>query len=197
MKKYNNMTILWLVILIVISLSTAYGWFLQNSSAGVTGLSAKVEGWNIIFGENNTTNGTVSLALNEPIYPGMETREIEVPISNNGSMNAELDCSIKKITLFNKYEVNISNAEPTPFVVEIDYDENILGGSQGNCTIKFSWPFDSTTGEQYTLKNKQTGQMENYTKDSFDTLLANTALSWELTNGKMVEIEVELIAKQA
>jgi len=92
----------------------------------------------------------------ERIYPGMETFERIVEVSNRGEMTAQLDYEIESLKIMDEYyevgqsgltssavETRMANNYPFTILIEKN-DANLTPGSgTGYFKITVSWPYES------------------------------------------------------
>lgn len=184
MKKDSNITIFLLIVVTLIIIFTSYGWFIQNEEVSVS-LEGNIDTWDIKFeyGTEEIESNEYTIELGD-IYPGI-TLEKKIVITNEGSIPAVLECNLKKITIFGT-EYDLNNV---PFEISSTFENegslNANGGTN-TCTITFKWIYEET-GAQYTIDGK------TYTKDEFDTYLADNATS----STDDVKITVELTAQSS
>lgn len=90
-------------VLFFVFASTAFAWFIYNKTVDV-GLGAHVKSWKVYLGDDEEGD-TYVIELSD-LYPGMATIEGEqIPITNDGEMDANVSIQIKSLKLFGVEQV--------------------------------------------------------------------------------------------
>ena len=187
LKKIQIKNILILIALLVFN---SYAWFLYATRAS-SSLDVHISSWNVEFtlGEDETvTNILIEV---ERIYPGMEKFIKEITVKNKGEIKAHLDYRINYLKIMEEeFRVgeDITSEEleekiktEYPFKINVSKDETALvsGTGEGKFTVTVEWAFESGDDEADTVWGNKA--YEYYSKN---------------TEGKIIEIELELIANQ-
>lgn len=187
LKKIQIKNILILIALLVFN---SYAWFLYATRAS-SSLDVHISSWNVEFtlGEDETvTNILIEV---ERIYPGMEKFVKEITVKNKGEIKAHLDYRINYLKIMEEeFRVgeDITSEEleekiktEYPFKINVSKDETALvsGTGEGKFTVTVEWAFESGDDEADTVWGNKA--YEYYSKN---------------TEGKIIEIELELIANQ-
>lgn len=179
-----------IVILILLIVFNTYAWFIYATKVS-SQITVHISSWNVQFsvGEDETVTNIV-IAVDR-IYPGMETVEKNVTVTNKGEIKAKLSYNIMSLTVLDEYYkvgenitaeelLNKINTE-YPFKINIFKDDSQLldGTGEGTFKVTVEWPFESGN-------------------DELDTEWGNKAYDYYTQNvdTKSVEIELMLIAQQ-
>jgi len=153
-KRVNLRTLLVLVLLLA---ANSYAWFIYNTKVDV-GLSARVQGWSIIFTTGETDISEMVEYDIAAMYPGMETYRQSISVNNRGDTKAVLSHEIISVSIMGeKFYVNqpYSSEELLhrlatyyPFKINMFYTNGELapdGISIWNLDV--SWAFESGDDE--------------------------------------------------
>lgn len=187
LKKIQIKNILILIALLVFN---SYAWFLYATRAS-SSLDVHISSWNVEFSLGEDETVTNILIEVERIYPGMEKFIKEITVKNKGEIKAHLDYRINYLKIMEEeFRVgeNITSEEleekiktEYPFKINVSKDETALvsGTGEGKFTVTVEWAFESGDDEADTVWGNKA--YEYYSKN---------------TEGKIIEIELELIANQ-
>lgn len=187
LKKIQIKNILILIVLLVFN---SYAWFIYATRAN-SSLDVHISSWNVEFllGEEETfTNVLIEV---EQIYPGMEKFVKNITVRNKGEIKAHLDYHINYLKImgdefrvgenitYEELEEKIKTEYPFKINVSKEEHELVSGTGEGKFTVTVEWPFESGN-------------------DEADTVWGNRAYEYNIANpnGKIMEIELELTAKQ-
>ena len=187
LKKIQIKNILILIALLVFN---SYAWFLYATRAS-SSLDVHISSWNVEFSLGEDETVTNILIEVERIYPGMEKFIKEITVKNKGEIKAHLDYRINYLKIMEEeFRVgeDITSEEleekiktEYPFKINVSKDETALvsGTGEGKFTVTVEWAFESGDDEADTVWGNKA--YEYYSKN---------------TEGKIIEIELELIANQ-
>lgn len=187
LKKIQIKNILILIALLVFN---SYAWFLYATRAS-SSLDVHISSWNVEFSLGEDETVTNILIEVERIYPGMEKFVKEITVKNKGEIKAHLDYRINYLKIMEEeFRVgeDITSKEleekiktEYPFKINVSKDETALvsGTGEGKFTVTVEWAFESGDDEADTVWGNKA--YEYYSKN---------------TEGKIIEIELELIANQ-
>ena len=187
LKKIKIKNIILLIFLLIFN---TYAWFLFVSKVS-SGLAVHVSAWSVEFTTNEGAIESEMVIEVDTIYPGMETFEQVINVTNRGEIKAELEYEIKSLTIMGESFVvdeNITQEEleekikteyPFKINVEKEQEQLVAGTGPGYFKVTVEWPFES--GD-----------------DELDTTWGNKAYEYYAANpdGKSIEIAIKLIAKQ-
>ncbi len=131
------------IVLFFIMASTAFAWFVYNKTVDV-GMGAHVKSWKVYIGDDEEGD-TYEIDLSD-LYPGMNTIDgDEIPINNEGEMDANVTIQIKSLKLFGVTQ--IAGAPGASCDSRIDHnDPNFV------CDYTVSQDVYGTNGTQYTIE---------------------------------------------
>lgn len=157
LKKIKLRTLILLIVLLSFS---SYSWMIFSSRVS-TGITAHVTAWRFDFSHGDTAISEEIIFDVEQIYPGMNDYYFSVKVTNNGELDGELSCEIKKIVVLGKtYEISSSFSSSeleNMMLTDFPFSLNVsVAGNNGNVipvgeskdvNVVLSWPFDSGNDE--------------------------------------------------
>lgn len=156
-KKYAKINILSIFFIAASFISITLAWFAYS---GLTDVSTEigVKAWYIKFDKKVESNNIV-ISLND-VYPGMETKNEKIKISNLGDSDAQIKYSILSARILND-ELDNSNSlqledalsHDYPFHIDISLKKDFAsaGGDESEFMVSVSWPLDSNQDELDSL----------------------------------------------
>ena len=172
-KRVRKSTIF---LLIFALMANAFAWFIYSDKVSGT-ITTGVKSWKINFKEDgadliNDIEFKVDWA-----YPGMETYEKEVSITNVGQLKASLKYEITYVRIFDEVYSNDTYSSDEiisilnsnyPFKIIFSIDNEALGtGQTTNFGFKLSWPYESGNDELDTTYGKKADDFnDNYPEQS-------------------------------
>jgi len=86
------------IVLFFVFASTTFAWFIYNKTVDL-GMGAHVKSWKVFLGDDDEGD-TYEIELSD-LYPGMTAIDgEEIPVTNDGEMDATVSIQIKSLTLF-------------------------------------------------------------------------------------------------
>ena len=152
-----------ILVLIILLAFNAYAWFVYTTKVSMD-LTAHVSSWDVEFAsaEGGVTSHVEVVV--ERVYPGMETFERVINVTNKGDVNAELSYEIQSAKIMDEYyeigqivdgaaltsgdiENILNNNYPFSITIETDQTNIQAVNGTGTYTITVAWPFESGDDE--------------------------------------------------
>ncbi len=179
-KRVRKSTIF---LLIFALMANAFAWFIYSDKVSGT-ITTGVKSWKINFKEDGADLTNDIEFKVDWAYPGMETYEKEVSITNVGQLKASLKYEITYVRIFDEEYSNtnytsdeIINILDTkyPFKVVFTIDNPSIGtGQTTSFGFKLSWPYESGA-------------------DELDTTYGKKAAAYKEENNSKSEIEIKAV----
>lgn len=152
-KKFKRRLRLRTLFFLAIALScNTFAWFIYISKVE-NSITAKVREWKVSFDVNGSNvSQSIELAV-DSLYPGMETVNQVLNVSNNGETPARISYEVleAKILGDNLKNYNLTDdeileklANDYPFTIDfVSSNDEITSRSLETITISVSWPYES------------------------------------------------------
>lgn len=160
-NRVRKSTVFFLVFALM---ANAFAWFIYSNKVSGT-ITTGVKSWKINFKEDGAdlTNNIEFKA--DWAYPGMETYEKKVSITNAGQLKASLKYEITYAKIFDEEYSNENYSSDEiikildtkyPFKIKFTIDnQSIETGQTANFGFKLSWPYESGNDELDTTYGKK------------------------------------------
>ncbi len=150
-KRIKPTTLLFLVLTLS---ANVFAWFIYSTRVD-SSITAHVKAWNVDFVVGNTT---LSQQVNfdiETVYPGMETYQKTISVTNSGETSATLSYEILSASVLGVvYNVgpsltseqllyNLENNYPLQISFDVTNPTVNANGGQSSFVLTVSWPYES------------------------------------------------------
>lgn len=149
------------ILLLALTLScNTFAWFVYNSKVS-NSLTTSVKAWRVAFeNEDNELIEYVEFKIDN-IYPGMQTYENSITITNEGEMDAVISYELEEVKILN--DTYNSSTIPSdqlinmvrndyPFKIEFTTSSPTISANTGveQFIVTVSWPYESGNDEEDT-----------------------------------------------
>ena len=160
-KRVRKSTVFFLVFALM---ANAFAWFIYSNKVSGT-ITTGVKSWKINFKEDGADlTNNIEFKV-DWAYPGMETYEKKVSITNAGQLKASLKYEITYAKIFDEEYSNENYSSDKiikildtkyPFKITFTIDnQSIETGQTTNFGFKLSWPYESGNDELDTTYGKK------------------------------------------
>ncbi|MDD6323454.1 MAG: hypothetical protein PUA73_02465 [Bacilli bacterium] len=160
-KRVRKSTVFFLVFALM---ANAFAWFIYSNKVSGT-ITTGVKSWKINFKEDGADlTNNIEFKV-DWAYPGMETYEKKVSITNAGQLKASLKYEITYAKIFDEEYSNENYSSDEiikildtkyPFKITFTIDnQSIETGQTTNFGFKLSWPYESGNDELDTTYGKK------------------------------------------
>lgn len=160
-NRVRKSTVFFLVFALM---ANAFAWFIYSNKVSGT-ITTGVKSWKINFKEDGADlTNNIEFKV-DWAYPGMETYEKKVSITNVGQLKASLKYEITYAKIFDEEYSNENYSSDEiikildtkyPFKIKFTIDnQSIETGQTANFGFKLSWPYESGNDELDTTYGKK------------------------------------------
>lgn len=160
-NRVRKSTVFFLVFALM---ANAFAWFIYSNKVSGT-ITTGVKSWKINFKEDGADlTNNIEFKV-DWAYPGMETYEKKVSITNAGQLKASLKYEITYAKIFDEEYSNENYSSDEiikildtkyPFKIKFTIDnQSIETGQTANFGFKLSWPYESGNDELDTTYGKK------------------------------------------
>lgn len=160
-NRVRKSTVFFLVFALM---ANAFAWFIYSNKVSGT-ITTGVKSWKINFKEDGADlTNNIEFKV-DWAYPGMETYEKKVSITNAGQLKASLKYEITYAKIFDEEYSNENYSSDEiikildtkyPFKITFTIDnQSIETGQTANFGFKLSWPYESGNDELDTTYGKK------------------------------------------
>ena len=151
--------------------ANTYAWFIYNKIVS-SDISAEIKAWNVSF--DGANDGVLEFNLDD-MYPGMNSHEETVSLTNNGDLNARVSFTLHSIEILGEaYSIEgpegYTVADLTkilkdnyPFEVTFTSSADEVDGNGGRVDLSFKvvWPYESGNDALDTKYGQLAYEFEN------------------------------------